>query len=82
MSCIIQYITILYYIPAVMVLVKSEDEKPRVGEVMCDPGEEGVWGEVGVTLSVGVEGVCVCEEGGREGGESSVFLFLLGRIVV
>ena len=65
-----------------MVLVKSEDEKPRVGEVMCDPGEEGVWGEVGVTLSVGVEGVCVCEEGGREGGESSVFLFLLGRIVV
>ena len=68
-----------YTVPAVMVLVKREDENPRVGEVTCADGDigscEGVEGE-GVTLSE-EEG-----EGGVGGASLESFLFLLGRIVV
>ena len=68
-------------IPAVMVLVMRE-ERPNVGVVTCEDGEEGR-GEEGVTLperEMGEVGVGGRERGGR--GALSVFLFLLGRIVV
>ena len=69
-------------IPAVMVLVMREEERPNVGVVTCEDGEEGR-GEEGVTLpegEMGEEGGGGRVEGGR--GALSVFLFLLGRIVV
>ena len=57
-------------IPAVMVLVMREEERPNVGVVTCGDGEEGRGEEEGGGR----------EEGGR--GALSVVLFLLGRIVV
>ena len=50
-------------IPAVMVLVMREEERPNVGVVICEDGEEGR-GEEGVTLPEGEMG----EEGRRKEG--------------
>ena len=60
-------------IPAVMVLVMREEERPNVGVVTCEDGEEGR-GEEGVTLPEGEMGE---EGGGRQG--SIVCLPLLAR---
>ena len=67
-------------IPAVMVLVMSDEEKPSVGDVTCEDGEMGELGE-GATLSDDIE----AEEGKVMAvgvASPDIFLFFVGRIVV